>query len=1072
MSDNLIILADRVKEISFTTGTADFVLDGPANGFSSFDTRYSNGDVLFYAATNGVDYEVGSGIFTVGVTDSIVRMPFKTSATNDAKVSFTNGAKEVYVTYPATHSVYIGSGVADLNFPQSSGLAFWSSSNILNYDSDIIWDINNKRLGIKKALPSHAIDVGGYNTESSVQASGFYVGENGVVFPAANNGDVNYTGGSQVVHFEPNELDATSLVDQVFDLSGNVDNIFVFKQQAQGTFLAGPGTDVCSGPCPDDYPVFRTIDVSDIPDLSSLYVNFADLEAASGVLRADLETASGILRTDFLAGDTIQHDNLVAASGELRSAINDNLKVFNVTETGQTYEFSGFGTSSDINPSLSLRKGNKYTFNVSAANYPFFIMNAPSTDIADIFSDGVTNNGEDDGAVTFVVPQDAPDILYYSSTASQTMSGVIYLTDVNITAFNNYDSITDVDTESDDTVVLWDKSASSYKNIPLDSLMFAPSGNSYLKYETIGAENSAGQTGEVTFDNTYAYFKTDNGWRRVKIETFETTTPAPTTTTTIDPSCTTPAPCDSNLVRVVTGFVDGCPTYDCVTTTTPAPTTPPPTTTPEPVYNHVLTWGNNGNNQLGYETDELFSSVPTEINAANITLLSASDYHVLAISSSRKLYAWGWNSYGQIGNSSTIDVKKPILVGQDKEWISAAAGDYHSAAISSDGKLYTWGANNHGQLGKGNRTGSVSPSQLGTNTNWSKVFCGTAHTIAINTLGEMYAWGSNEYGQVGNGSFEDVLSPVKIGVGRFWKTADAYMHSLAISEEGELFAWGRNTEGQLGTARYISVTEGQSTTSSLVLHNEDVNTPTLISKTTSTSITSDSVIPNAGSGDNWIAIAAGYKHSLAINQAGELHSCGTNTEGAAGLPSNVGFLPAFFKISDERNWLNVAAGNYHSLAINSYDNLFTTGRNNNGQQGNDTDQSYFGFVLLSTDYDWEQPVAGYDFSAAIGNDPILETPTTTTGAPLVFTNTLTIGSDGTASDPTNGISVTGGQEGDVLEYNIPDNKGDLPLSCLVYAANTFLVALTVTNGYATQTCRLTRGGQQYIFDIASGRVDI
>ena len=1044
MSENIVILADRVKEISYTVGLSDFQLDDTVNGFSTFDSQYSDGDILFYAATNGIDYEIGSGIFTIGqTTNSIVRMPFRSSSANNAKVSFTDGAKEIYVTYPATHSVYIGSGVADLNFPQSSGIAFWASTNILNYDSDVIWDFDNKRLGIKKSTPNYGIDVGGSSSESSIQASGFYVGESGVVFPAANNGDVNYTGGSQVVHFEPNELDSSTLIHDVIELSGVVDNIFLFKTQPQGTFLSGPGTDACNGPCPDDYPVFRTIDISDIPDLSSLYVNLSVIEDVSGVLRSDLEATSGVLRADFLAGDTALSSDIAEASGALRSSINDTLNVFNITENNEHYEFSGFGTDAHINPNITLQRGFKYTFNVDAAGYPFYIKTSATADSNNVYNSGVTANGADVGEITFLVPQDAPDVLYYSSSATTTMSGVIHTTDVNV---HSYDYIDSVDTDGADSIVLWDNSEESFKNITLDSLLFSPSGNSYLKYHTI-SEGDVGQTGQVAFDSSYAYFKTDDGWKRVAIQPFviPTTTPDPNaTTTTPDPNATTTTS----------------------TTTTSAPVS---------VFNYVLTWGDNGNGQLGYETTASSSLIPTQLDVSNITKISASDYHVLAIGLDGKLSGWGWNSDGQIGNGSKVDVSSPIVISDSMTWKDVAAGDYHSAGITTDGKLYTWGGNLHGQLGRGNRTGTLSPLRVGTASNWEKIYCGTAHTVAINSLGEMFAWGSNEYGQVGNSSFEDVLSPVKVGVGYYWHSASAYMHTLAITTEGQLLAWGRNEEGQLGitTATTTSSTDDQGnvTTTTVLSDLANINTPTPICKTSSTSITAESLTTGAGLSDNWISIAAGYKHSLAINQAGEIYSCGTNTAGAMGLPNSISQIAAFYKISNERNWTYVTAGNYHSLALNSTDDLYATGRNNAGQLGNNTTNNLFGLTKISSDYDFEQPVAGYDFSAIIGNVEITIT-TTTTGAPLVFTNNLTVAANGTASDAPNGVSVTGGQEGDIVEYNIPADKGSLPITCLVYASDTFLVAVTSTNGYAGETFRLTRGDQQYVFTVASGRVDI
>ena len=1086
MSENLIILADRIKQISWTTGTSDFELSSTSSGFSSFDSIYSDGDILFYAATNGIKYEVGSGIFSIsGSTQSIVRMPFRTSETNNAIVPFPDGAKEVYVTYPATHSVYIGSGVADFNFPQTSGIAFWSSTNILNYDSDIIWDLNNKRLGIKQAEPQHAIDIGGSSQSSSVQASGFYVGPSGVVFPSANNGDSSYVGGNQLIHFEPNELDSSSLIDQVIELSGVVDNVFIFKKQPQGTFLSGPGTDTCSGPCADEYPVFRAIEVSDIPDLSSLYVNFSDLSETSGNLSSQIGLTSGNLESLIDSVSTNLSTDIAEASGSLRSSIDDIYRTIDVTEDGEQYLFNNVGYDNAYNPDIRLYKGLKYTFNVNASGYPFFIKSEPTADAQNVYNFGVSNNGEDSGEIIFTVPQDAPDRLYYSTSSASTMSGVIYTSDLNLSEHNSYDYMSGSETEASDSIVVWDASDEIYKNISLENLITSPSGNSYIKYETVPSEGHAGDLGEISFDDNWVYFKTSNGWKRTRINPFVTTIP-PITTTTIPPYCTTPEPCPDNGFRVITGTIsdggeyDGCPIYsDCQTTTTTTAAITTTTMAPyEPIYNSVFTWGYNGNSQLGYISSEEFSNMPTDISLRNISLMKSSDFHVLAITSRGKLYAWGWNSQGQIGNGTKVDATSPTVVAEHLNWSYVDAGDYHSAGITTEGHLYTWGGNSHGQLGNGTRLGNMIPTRIGSSSNWAKVFCGTSHTIAINSLGEMFAWGSNEYGQVGDGTFIDVLLPKKIGIGNFWSEVSAYMHTMALTSDGSLFAWGRNLEGQLGIATISSVQDSQGNVSQEVdLANQNVNTPTLVSKTTSTQVSVDSLTTNAGSSDNWKSISAGYKHSLAINQAGELYSCGTNSGGSLGLSESISSVPAFFKVSQERNWITVAAGNYHSFAINSADDLFATGRNNRGQLGTGNTDSLSSFTLISSEYNWELPVAGYDFTAAVGNVSIITTTTststtTTTGEPEVFTNTLTLDSNGSGVDQNNGINVTGGQESDILSYNIPATLGSLPITCLIYSNNTFILAITTTDGYSGERFKINRQDQEYKFTLSSGRVDI
>lgn len=1092
MSDNLIILADRIKEISYTQGATSFELvNGAANGFSSFSSVYQDGDVLFYAATNGIDYEVGSGVFQAAnvqtaTPDTIIRYAFRSSNSSapiNGNVNWGNGAKEVYVTYPATHSVYIGSGVGPLNFPQASGIAFWSSSNILNYDNDVIWDSNNKRLGIRRSNPQHGIDIGGSSAESSVQASGFYVGEDGLVFPAANNGDINYPGGSQVVHFLPNELDSVTQTDQVFELSGVVNEYILFQKQPEGTFLAGPINDSCEGGCDPDYPIFRNIYLSDIVDLDSLDANYVSVDVingASGVLRQDLENASGVLRSDFESADTAISNDLVEASGALRTSINEVIPTFTVTNDSTNYVFSGAGTNSDLNPTLRLNKGVTYKFIVDSVGQPFHISSSGGYDINVVFNDGVTGNAVENGELVFTVPQDAPEKLYYVSSASTTMVGTIYTSDVNVNSFNNYDFFASPDnTAMDDSVVVWDNSESVYKNLNLGDLLYAPSGNSYIKHETIGSADAAGDLGEVTFDDSWAYFKTSDGWKRVRIQTFETTTTttaAPTTTTPWPPNCTIlPLDCGDGTWRSVTGVdQDGCPIYsECATTPAPPTTTTTtlaPTTTPEPppATNYVYTWGYNGNNQLGYRTTDLFAATPTRLEIGNIGKLSTSSYHALALDADSKLYAWGWNNQGQIGDGTKVDVPVPIIINPSQTWTDIAAGDYHSAAISS-GKLYTWGYNINGQLGNGTRIGYNTPTQVGTATNWTKVYCGTSHTLAINSLGELFAWGSNEYGQVGNGTFEDVLTPTKIGAGSFWTDISAYMHTLGVNREGQLFAWGRNKEGQLGVLKtVVTVDQNGNQTVALETSLENKSVPTAVSKTPTLTVEADTLVVDAGTRDNWLSVAAGYKHSLAINQAGELYVCGTNSYGSIGMSDNT-TVAAFYRLTEERNWLKVSAGNYHSIIINAAGDLYATGRNNYGQLGDGTTTNITSVTLISTDYDWDFPSTGYDFTAAIGN---IKQSVTTTEAPMTFTNSVTVEANGQVAGD-GGVFVLG-TEGDEVHYNIPDTQSALPLSADVYKDNVYLFTFTATAVYAGTTVKHVKSsdGSETLVVLADGRVDV
>ena len=72
-----------------------------------------------------------------------------------------------------------------------------------------------------------------------------------------------------------------------------------------------------------------------------------------------------------------------------------------------------------------------------------------------------------------------------------------------------------------------------------------------------------------------------------------------------------------------------------------------------------------------------------------------------------KLYAWGRNYYGQLGDNTTTERHTPTQIGTS-DWSSIAAGDSHSLGISG-GKLYAWGSNISGQLGDGTTTNRRTP---------------------------------------------------------------------------------------------------------------------------------------------------------------------------------------------------------------------------------------------------------------------------------------------------------------------------------------------------------------------------
>jgi hypothetical protein len=99
-----LVLADRVKETTTTTGTSDFALGGAVSGFQTFSAGVGNSNTTYYSVALGSDWEVGLGTLSSdGLT--LARTTVLQSSNSDTKVSFAAGSKDVFVTYPADKSV-------------------------------------------------------------------------------------------------------------------------------------------------------------------------------------------------------------------------------------------------------------------------------------------------------------------------------------------------------------------------------------------------------------------------------------------------------------------------------------------------------------------------------------------------------------------------------------------------------------------------------------------------------------------------------------------------------------------------------------------------------------------------------------------------------------------------------------------------------------------------------------------------------------------------------------------------------------------------------------------------------
>jgi hypothetical protein len=99
------------------------------------------------------------------------------------------------------------------------------------------------------------------------------------------------------------------------------------------------------------------------------------------------------------------------------------------------YVFTPDGLSP--NPVIKLYRGQTYHFEINSSSNPFSIKTARSPGTLDRYSDGVTNNAIESGTLTFVVPNDAPSILYYQSEFDETLGGVFQVMSLSENSFIN-----------------------------------------------------------------------------------------------------------------------------------------------------------------------------------------------------------------------------------------------------------------------------------------------------------------------------------------------------------------------------------------------------------------------------------------------------------------------------------------------------------------------------------------------------------------------------------------------------------------------------------------------------------
>jgi len=262
-------------------------------------------------------------------------------------------------------------------------------------------------------------------------------------------------------------------------------------------------------------------------------------------------------------------------------------------------------------------------------------------------------------------------------------------------------------------------------------------------------------------------------------------------------------------------------------------------------------WGYNSYGQLGDGTTvNRASPVPVAGGLVFTALTLGNGFHTCGVTSAGAAYCWGWNTFGGLGDRTTTDRPAPVPVADGLVFTALSAGGWHTCGLTGAGAAYCWGYNVFGQLGDGETSQQrLFPVAVQGGLVFKELSAGDGHTCGRTSAGVGYCWGNNGNGQLGDGTTVARVSPMPVAGGLVFTalTARGY-HTCGLTNVGAAYCWGGNDYGQAGDG---------------------------------TTVDRASPVP-VGGGLVFAALTSGYGHTCGRTTTGAAFCWGRNTSGQLG----------------------------------------------------------------------------------------------------------------------------------------------------------------------------------------------
>lgn len=218
----------------------------------------------------------------------------------------------------------------------------------------------------------------------------------------------------------------------------------------------------------------------------------------------------------------------------------------------------------------------------------------------------------------------------------------------------------------------------------------------------------------------------------------------------------------------------------------------------------VFCWGDNLYGQLGDGTTTgRTTAVEVQGLPAAATAIALGQDFTCALLDGGSVYCWGEDVDGELGSNGPGTwqaTTAPLLIAGVKNAIAIGAGARHACVVTSTHAVECWGAGNEGQLGDGSTDSSRAPVAVPGLTDAVAVGGGDGFTCALESTGSVQCWGVGTAGQLGDGLKTTKTSPTAVSnLTNATSLSVGAFDACAVDAKQGLWCWGSNQFGQAGS---------------------------------------------------------------------------------------------------------------------------------------------------------------------------------------------------------------------------------------------------------------------------------